>query len=153
MSKKGGYFFEEHIEKIVLAIVGLVCLWLLITHVLISPNYIEYDNKKFSPGDIDNYISKQAEILEDRLNRKPEPKPPYKPNIDKFIAKIDLAISDIDISLSLPQPNRSLTDVGDDRGIFYSADWQSQRAGSRAHQGSGLCAYRRDWRGKYLWPG
>ncbi len=115
MSKKGGYFFEEHIEKIVLAIVGLVCLWLLITHVLISPNYIEYDNKKFSPGDIDNYISKQAEVLEDRLNRKPEPKTPYKPNIDKFIAKIDLAISDIDISLSLPQPNRSLTDVGDDR--------------------------------------
>jgi len=115
MSKKGGYFFEEHIEKIVLAIVGLVCLWLLITHVLISPNYIEYDNKKFSPGDIDNYISKQAEVLEDRLNRKPEPKTPYKPNIDKFIAKINLAISDIDISLSLPQPNRSLTDVGDDR--------------------------------------
>jgi len=115
MSKKGGYFFEEHIEKIILAIVGLVCLWLLITHVLISPNYIEYDNKKFSPGDIDNYISKQAEVLEDRLNRKPEPKPPYKPNIDKFIAKINLAISDIDISLSLPQPNRSLTDVGDDR--------------------------------------
>jgi len=115
MSKKGGYFFEEHIEKIVLAIVGLVCLWLLITYVLISPNYIEYDNKKFSPGDIDNYISKQAEVLEDRLNRKPEPKTPYKPNIDKFIAKINLAISDIDISLSLPQPNRSLTDVGDDR--------------------------------------
>jgi len=115
MSKKGGYFFEEHIEKIVLAIVGLVCLWLLITRVLISPNYVEYDNKKFSPGDIDNYISKQAEVLEDKLNRKPEPKTPYKPNIDKFIAKINLAISDIDISLSLPQPNRSLTDVGDDR--------------------------------------
>jgi uncharacterized membrane protein YgcG len=104
MSKRGSNFFEEHVEKMVLAIVGLICLWLLITRVLISPNYIEYDDKKFGPGDIDNHISKQAEVLGERLNRKPEPKPPYKPNVDKFIAKVDSAISDIDVSLYPPVP-------------------------------------------------
>ncbi len=115
MSKKGGYFFEEHIEKIVLAIIGLVCLWLLITRVLISPNYIEYDNKKFSPGDIDDYVYEQAELLRQRLDYPPEPLEPYEPRLAEFLALVDSAISDIDISLSLPQPNRSLTDVGDDR--------------------------------------
>ncbi len=37
---KIGSFFEEHIEKIVLGIVGLVCVWLLITRVIFSPNEV-----------------------------------------------------------------------------------------------------------------
>ena len=115
MGRKSGNFFEEHVDKIVLAVVGLLCLWLLITRVLISPNYIEYDNKKFDPGRIDNYIGKQAEVLKDKLNRKPEPKSPYEPSVDKLVAKIDSAISNIDISLSPPQPIYSLTSGSDNR--------------------------------------
>ena len=74
MIKKVGNFFEEHIEKIVWAIIGLVCIWLLATRVLFSPNYVKYDNKKFGPGDIDNHISKGAELLESKLNSKPKPR-------------------------------------------------------------------------------
>ena len=48
MSKKGSNFFEEHVEKIVLGIVGAVCLWFLITRVVMSPNVVEYENKKLS---------------------------------------------------------------------------------------------------------
>ena len=112
MSKKGGNFFEEHIEKMVLAIVGLVCVWLLITRILISPNAISYDNDKFSSGDIDDYISRQAGILEDKLNRKPEPPPGYEPRLDDFSALLDLAISDIDVSVGLPQPVHSSGQAG-----------------------------------------
>jgi hypothetical protein len=115
MSKKGSNFFEEHVEKIVLAIVGLVCLWLFITRVLFSPNYIKYDNDKFAPGAIDNRISKQAAVLENKLNRKPEPKQPYEPRVDNFIALFNSAISDIDISLSLPQPIISSRGITDNR--------------------------------------
>jgi len=104
MSKKRGNFFEEHIEKIVMAVVGLVCLWFFITRILISPNCIEYDNHKFGPGDIDNYINKEAGVLEHRLNRKPESKQPYKLRVSDFIALLDSAIPDIDVSLSLPLP-------------------------------------------------
>jgi len=114
MAEKGGNFFEGHIEKIVWAIVGLVCFWLLITRVLFSPNYVSYDNKKFSPGDIDPYISKQAELLEYSLNRKPEPGDEYDRIIGKFIAKVDSAI-DIDVSLSPPQPPYILSKVSDNR--------------------------------------
>lgn len=104
MIKKGGNFFEEHIEKIVLAIVGLVCLWLLITRVLISPNYVKYDNSKYGCGDIDIYISKQVQELEDKLNRKPDPPQPYKQRYDDFAALFDSAISGIDVSLNWPLP-------------------------------------------------
>ncbi|MFA5238544.1 MAG: hypothetical protein WC476_02375 [Phycisphaerae bacterium] len=115
MSKKDSNFFEEHIEKIVLAVVGLVCFWLLITRVLFSPNYIKYDNDKFDAGAIDNHISKQTDALEMRLNRKPEPGQPYQPQTDKFVALLDSAISDIDISLSLPQPVISSRGTSDNK--------------------------------------
>jgi hypothetical protein len=115
MSKKDSNFFEEHIEKIVLAVVGLGCLWLFITRVLFSPYYIEYDNDKFAPGAIDNRISEQAAVLENKLNRKPEPKQPYKPRVDDFIALLDSSISGIDISLALPQPIMSSKDISDNR--------------------------------------
>ncbi len=49
MSKKDSNFFEEHVEKIVLVVVGLGCLWLFITRVLLSPIHVEYDNKKRNP--------------------------------------------------------------------------------------------------------
>jgi hypothetical protein len=115
MSKKDSNFFEEHIEKIILAVVGLGCLWLFITRVLFSPNYIEYDNDKFDSGAIDNYISKQAAVLENKLNRKPEPKQPYQPRVDDFIARFDSAISDINIGLGLPQPIISSKGISDNR--------------------------------------
>ena len=114
MTEKGGSFFERHIEKIVWAAVGVVCFWLLITRVLFSPNYVSYDNKKFGPGNIDLYISNQAELLEHRLNRNPEPVDTYDRKIDKFIAKVDSAI-DIDVRLGPPQPPYILSSVSDNR--------------------------------------
>jgi len=115
MSKKDSNFFEEHIEKIVLAVVGLGCLWLFITRVLISPNYIEYDNEKVDPRTIDNHISKQVAALENKINRRPEPKPPYQPRVNDFIARLDSAISDINIGLALPQPIISSKEITDNR--------------------------------------
>ena len=112
MSEKGDNFFDEHIEKIVLAVVGLVCLWLLITRVLFSPNVVSYNGKKFSPGGIDNYIlSNQAERLANKLSQAPEPLEPYKPRVGDFAALIESALSGIDINLGLPLPD-NLKEVG-----------------------------------------
>jgi len=60
---KVGRFFENHVEKLVLVVVGLVCAWLFFTRVIFSPNVVEYDGKKFSPGQIDKYIQAKAEGL------------------------------------------------------------------------------------------
>ena len=112
VGRRSDNFFEEHIEKLVLVAFGLVCFWLLISRVLVSPNYIVYGNKKFGTGDIDNYISKQAELLEDKSNRKSEPKPPYERRLGSFAALVDSALSGLDVSLSLPYPNNSSAGVG-----------------------------------------
>ena len=115
MVKKGGGFFEEHIEKIVLGAVGLLCLWLFTARVLISPNYVRYDGRKFTSGQIDRYIRSQAGRLEERLSRSPEPPEQYPVKVNDFIARMDSAISGIDGGLYPPVPAFSLGGIIDDR--------------------------------------
>jgi hypothetical protein len=118
MVKKTGNFLEEHVEKIVLAAVGLVCAWLFVSYVLMSPTYVELDGKKFRSSDIDDYIVQQTKTLEDKLNRKPQPKQPYRSRVGDFVALLNSAISNIDVSLSPVQPP-VLEDVDINRGIYH----------------------------------
>jgi len=60
---KIGRFCENHVEKIVLVIVGAFCIWLFFTKVIFSPNGVPYDGKTYSPGQIDAAIQKKAEEL------------------------------------------------------------------------------------------
>jgi len=115
MGERSSNFFEEHVEKMVLAVAGLVCIWLLITRVVISPNVIEYGNDKFGPGEIDTYIARQAELLRSKLERRAEPKQVYEPQVDDFVALVDSAIRNIDVSLSLPVPPHISREISDDR--------------------------------------
>lgn len=97
-------FFEEHVEKIVLVVVGIVCVFLLIFRVLLSPNVVDYDQKKFSPAAVDDYVYKQAEPLRHKLDE-----PPTEPNesekkLGDFVALLDSAVSNIDTSLWLQRP-------------------------------------------------
>jgi len=105
MNKKKGNFFEEHIEKIVWTVVGLVCIGLLIVRVIISPNSVRYDNRQLSAGNIDVYISEQTKLLESKLDRKPELKEAYKQQLGDFVALLNHAINGIDTNIWLPQPN------------------------------------------------
>ncbi len=104
MSREGGNFFEEHIVKLVFAIVGVACIFVLISRVLISPNVVVYDDKRFGAGDIDDYISKKAEVLSDKLDSKVQSKPPYELRVDELIALIHTAARGVYTSLSLLQP-------------------------------------------------
>ena len=104
MGTKGSNFFEKYIEKVFLTAVGLVCVWLAFTRVFVSPVRIEYDNRVFNPGDIDIYINNQAKDLGENLNRRPEPIEPYKPRVREFVARLDSAISNIDVNIIWPVP-------------------------------------------------
>jgi len=118
MGRTGGNFLEaleQHIEKIVLAIVALVCIWLLLSRVIVSPNVISYNDRKFSPGDIDNYIlNNQVKSLNAKLNRQPEAREAYKTQIESFIARIDSSIN-IDSNLIVPLPAYSSGQISDGR--------------------------------------
>jgi hypothetical protein len=89
MSIKGGNFFEKHVEKLVLALVGLVCIWLLLTRVVISPNKVSYANRGFAPAQIDQFMHTQALEVERQLGRQPEEKEGYKPRLDAFLALLE----------------------------------------------------------------
>lgn len=141
MSKKGGNFFEQHIEKIVLVIVGLVCIWLLAGRVLVSPNKVEYNGRKIGPDKIDECIGDQAEDLKKRLNGEPKLKPAYKPKKNAFLELLDgsrldgnklyadlypliaelfpssaeYAVCNIDISVDFDLPPNTSKEIIDDR--------------------------------------
>ncbi|MHC4226623.1 MAG: hypothetical protein ACYSW0_04280, partial [Planctomycetota bacterium] len=96
---KIGRFFEEHVEKMILVIVGLVCAWLMITRVILSPNVVGWNERNLSPSAVDGYVYEQAQDLQEQFNRPPEAVEPYEPRIGDFLAKRDSAISSIDESL------------------------------------------------------
>ena len=105
MNKKGGNFFEEHAEKIVLAIVGLVCLWLLATRVLFSPNSVEYEGKKFSCGRIDEYIARQTDVFRGDLEAAPKTATEvYTSRIDEYKALFDSSVTDLKSTAYWPVP-------------------------------------------------
>lgn len=89
MHIKGGNFIESHIEKLVLAGIGIVCIYLLISYVLVSPNKVSLGSRKYDPGEIDKVISEKAESLSVRLNRDPEKKEEYHPKSDAFVAMLE----------------------------------------------------------------
>jgi hypothetical protein len=117
MSKKGGNFFEvyieAHVEKIIVGVAGVVCALLLITRVLMSPSYVEYNGKKFAVGNIDRHISKQADLLREKLERKPESVQQYEPQIDNFIAHLETPFKNVDNSIYFPKPSsRPAIEIG-----------------------------------------
>ena len=115
MSTKGGNFFEEHVEKMVLAVAGLLCLWVLVTRAILSPNTVSFGQKKFVPGKIDYHISEKAELLETKLSLKAKPKPPPEERLGEFVAAMGSPLGAIDVSLVLPLPKHSLRDFSDNR--------------------------------------
>ncbi|MBN2456696.1 MAG: hypothetical protein JXB29_09215 [Sedimentisphaerales bacterium] len=104
MAEKKSNFFEEHIEKLVLAAVGLVCIWLLFTRVVINPNRVSYQGQTFNSGEIDIYLNKKTELLAEMLDRKAEVREPYRPRANDFLARIDSAIDDDNINSDVYVP-------------------------------------------------
>ena len=107
-----GSFFEEHVEKIILVIVGLICAWLLITRVILSPNTVSFDDRNFSPSSIDNYVYEQAQALRQKLSEPPDQLDEYEPKVDEFVAFLDSSINKIDTSLWPVVPYELAADAG-----------------------------------------
>jgi len=104
MSKKGGNFLEVNVEKIVIGIVALVCVWLCISRLIFSPNKIKYEAKSFSPGQIDLYVYEKAQQLNKKLKKPPEPAPRREEKSEDFIALLNCTVRDIDLSVYPPIP-------------------------------------------------
>jgi hypothetical protein len=117
MSNKYIILLETHIEKLILAIVSLACLWLLVTRVLISPNKVEFGSKKekLAPAEIDQAIKVRSDRLADELVLPAEPVPAYEPIAAKLKDKISLTIADVNSGVYAYLPASIRPDMMDDR--------------------------------------
>ncbi len=92
-------FLEAHVEKIILVIAGLVCIWLMITRVIFSPNQVSYGDGKYSPAAIDEQVYEEARLLRDKVNTPPEGPDQYQSKLTEFVALLDSSISGIDANI------------------------------------------------------
>jgi hypothetical protein len=89
MAKKSGNFIEEHVEKLVLLVVGLACIYPFYKYVLSNRYVFELDRRKFAPGQLDTHISTQAGRLKQQLDRDPDTRDYNEPCSPVFIAKLE----------------------------------------------------------------
>lgn len=67
---KVGHFCENHVEKIVLVLAGVISIWLFFTRVIFSPNVVTVQGKTLTPGQIDKYVFDQkAQELSAQMQR------------------------------------------------------------------------------------
>ncbi len=71
IKKNKGNLLEQHAEKIVLGVVGIVSVGLLWMFVLTSPNAEKIGGKRLGPGEIDRYIKGQSDQLDAALKEDP----------------------------------------------------------------------------------
>jgi len=112
MIRKIGRVLEDHIEKIVLIVVGILCTWLLMTRVIFSPNVVSYNNEgktvNVKPGEIDSLIETEARNV---LQQKQNPGSsnikiePYKSRTSDFLALLEQPVSNISTPLITLNPN------------------------------------------------
>ncbi len=92
---------ERHIEKVVLALVGVALLGTVAMYLVTSPNKIEVASEMVRPGEIDRIVLEKAELVRDRLESAKPIDDPVEPLYDDFRAQVD-ALSLAGVSLELP---------------------------------------------------
>lgn len=104
MFKRFSDFFVGHIEIIISGLICLVCLWVLLMRVIISPNTVVYDNKRFSPSEIDNHIKKETVNLQMNFQAPARPREDYSKQLDVFLAQFSSPLANIpDFKMPVPQ--------------------------------------------------
>lgn len=94
---KIGRFCENHVEKIVLVLVGGFCVLLFFARVIFSPNVIVVDDRSFTPGSVDRYIQeeKAAELREKLRQRRTGDGKAYASRLDGRIDANDPVVAGI----------------------------------------------------------
>lgn len=115
MAKKKANILEQHIDKLVLGLVGIIGLLLLWFFVLRGPYSVEFAGRKFGPGQIDEYIlEREVAELREKLNSTPEPRSYDKNYISMFEGIVTDAFAAVDTDVSWPLPGK--------RGSVLEAD-------------------------------
>ena len=115
MGKKILYLLEKYVDKMVLGIIGIICLALLWFFVFSGPYSVSYMNKKHSPGDIDKKVLTQAKKLEEKMNESPVHPPSIQSKSDLYTEKLASASDIIDENVFIQLPGFGQVATIDDR--------------------------------------
>ena len=116
MIKKIGALLEEHIEKIILIVVGLLCSWVLVTRVLLSPNVVEYDRKTYTAGKVDEQILDDAMGIRDKKVAPDITPIVMKPGEQNYATLFDDPLKDIKVNFPPLAPGSISTN---NRNVVY----------------------------------
>jgi hypothetical protein len=105
--------FERHVEKLVLAIAGLLLIGVMLKFVFSSPNKIPLGSEPVTPGVVDARLALKAnEILERIRNAKPQAVE-HDPKFDEFVASLE-PIKAVELPLAAAlAPEVPMVDAGD----------------------------------------
>ena len=110
MSKKKGNLFEQHIDKIILGVIGLLCLYLVWALIIRNPY------SPHSPGRIDEQNQNRAEELNRKLEGPLDIELPTRENmLAKFESTLDCPITDISTDPIVWIPDTPPEDIDEDR--------------------------------------
>ena len=105
MSQKKGNFFEQHVDKIVLGVVGIICLWLSLVYVLPGAYSIEIGGNQLGPGEVDHYIKRQVVAIEQKLEEPPTSRD-YPSKYNGFAQKFVYSLGSLRDDIYFPLPGR-----------------------------------------------
>ncbi len=80
--------FERHIEKLVLAIAGLLLIGVMVKFVFSSPNVVQLGQETAMPGTIDGRLAQKANEILERIRSAKPPAIEHDPKFDDFVASI-----------------------------------------------------------------
>jgi hypothetical protein len=95
---------ELFIDKAVLAVAVIAALAILFIFVIGSPNAVEYDGKKVTPGKIDASIYNEALKLQEKLKEEPQDNNSYEPKAPLYLGLIKNSIKDVNTNINFPLP-------------------------------------------------
>ncbi len=100
---KIGRLCENHVEKIVLVVAGIISAWLFITGVLFTPDVVQYQGKKVPVTRIDEEVSLKLDQLRNAMDRVTN-----KADETKYVSRLNGPVGPSDPVLSVlgnrPQP-------------------------------------------------
>ncbi len=105
MGRTKSNLVELFIDKVILAAALIISLGILLVFVIRSPNTIEYDGKKFAPGQIDEYINRKADTLSEQLKKEPQDNNSYEPKATLYLGLIKDSLKNVDTNIDFPLPD------------------------------------------------